>query len=863
MRSGTGTRPPRFGRYLLDRSTKRIGSQPLCDDLGEEYARISDEHGRLRANCWYWKHVFRALPRLWSYPIQVRISMAKSILKMTVRRFRNQKLFTFINMAGLAVGMACTILILLYVQDELSVDRFHVHSDLLYRVNFKTEDESFHGEFLPGLAADYLRTTYPEIVKATVIRPTDAKLTVGERSFTSRGSYVHEDFLEMFTFPLTAGDPKAVFSGPPSFLITRDLANRLFGDRDVIGETILVNDRVPVSVSGVLENVPEQSTIQFEFLLNFAFAPGWARMWDNKACETFVMLHEDATPEEVDRKIVDVYNDRFPGDSKNNWYLQPFSKIYLHGLSRTPRIVYVMVLVALAVIILTMACVNFMNMSTARAEQRMKEIGLRKVVGVTRGELIRQFLFESILLCASSALFSLIIVSLLIPSANTIVQKQLVLRLAFTNAVAFMGIIGLTGFMAGLYPAFFLSAFRPVEVLRGTLAGIGHRKKNRKGRTLAKRKSFLRNGLVVVQFSVTIGFIICILMVSRQIRFVRNMDLGYDDNNVIHLRLDASARNQLQSIKNTLLDYPGIEAVTVSSTGLDSWNSSAGIDWEGNESQKRFDVGFSWVDYDYLSTLKLNMIDGRFFSRQFPSDAQEGYVVNEAALRTMELGNPVGKRIVWSPGTSFEHSGKIIGVIHDYHTESLHKEIRPFILRLRETNGNMFIRIQPEDIQGTLTFIGDTFEAFSSNQSLNIRFLDDQIGTLYATEELTGKVLRFITLLAVFVSCLGLFGLTSYSIERRTKEIGIRKVVGAPFHAIVFDLLKDMMRWVILANLIAWPLSWFAVSRWLERFAFRTSIHLWLFLSAGLIALGIALITILHQTVRAARMKTVDSLRYE
>jgi putative ABC transport system permease protein len=779
--------------------------------------------------------------------------MFKIDLKAALRNLRRYKIYSLINISGLAIGLACAILIFVWARDELSYDRFHENIDDLYMVAFTTEDRTFHGDAHPSPLAEFLEDEYPEIIHATHISPIGLKLSHENNSLRSSGKFVHPAFFEMFSFPIISGDSEDPLSNPMSIVLTEKLAAILFGKEDPIGKSVNLEDRHDFIVSAVIQNPPSNSDIQFDYLLSAEVSPNMSYNWEMKCAPTFVQLQKGTSHEEVSARIVDVYNDHNPGCYKNNLYLQPFKDRHLHALGGGGRITYVYVFSAMALVILLIACINFMNLSTARSEKRFREIGIKKVVGSSRLTLVRQFLGESILLALVALIFALIIAELLLPSINNLLGRQLTLNLTGVTIPILLGITILTGIISGSYPAFYLSSLKPVNVLKNQLQFKGPGKSR-----LSPRKL-----LVVLQFSLSIFFIVCAAVIHNQLEYIKSKDLGFNKEHIVMLNLQGEMPAYTSTLKTELLKNPNIESVTISANELFRWSSSSGIDWEGKQTDKVFDVGYNWVDYDYLKTFKLKLKEGRFFSEEFSTDRSEAIVVNEAAIKAMGLENPIGKKVIRMPGSTYEDTRTIIGVVRDFHTESLHGDIRPFMLMLTGTSSYMCIRVKPDNIPATLGFIQGKVREFVPSDPFEYRFLDDDFDALYRTEQVTGKLTIYVTILAIFVSCLGLTGLAMFTAERRTREIGIRKVLGSSVSAIVLLLSREFARWVLLANLIAWPLAYLVMKRWLENFAYSINLSWQVFLFSGLVALAIALITVIFQSARAALANPVDSLRQE
>lgn len=861
---------------MLQRVVQFQDQESLLGDFEEIYHLLAEERGETRALFWYGLHIIKLIPAFISNTIIWSLIMFKNYLRITFRNIKSHKGFSLINISGLSVGMACAILILLWVQYELSFDRFHENADQLYQAVFKFEDQEVYGRYLPGPLAALLKDEYPEIIDSTTYKPWENKISFGVKSFFGTGSYVDPSFFEMFTFPFAKGDPKKAFSEPFSVVITEDLADKFFGNEDPLGKTLtyyVYSQEIDLNVTGVIKDIPQNSHIQFDFLIPYEIGYQWMKTWSNNAVHTYVLLHEESNGQDVSKKISDVLNKHRPNSKvRANLYLYPLKKIHLYALEGGGLITYVYIFSVMALVILLIACINFMNLSTARSEKRFKEIGIKKVVGSSRMQLIKQFLSEAILLALLALFLAILIVKLLLPSINALLVVKLNLNYSLVFILSLLGMALLTGIASGSYPAFFLSSIHPGAILKGQLSSmIILKRKGVKKSTVRQRGSFLRKVLVVAQFSLSIFFIICVMGIHKQLNYIRNKDLGFDKEHVVVLQATGGLKKKSQIIKSELLKNPDIQNVAFSAFSLTDWESSVSgrdLDWTGKKTDRDFLIGNNYVDYDYINTFNMKMAEGRFFSKEFVTDASDACVVNEAAGKAMGMNEPVGKKIVWSRGLPDENRRTIVGVIKDFNTQSLHQEIRPFVLmpieKIQQYMSNyMCIKLKSDSIPRSLKHIENKIKEFVPDDPFIYHFLDEKINSLYHTEQLTGKLTRSITFLAIFISCLGLFGLASFSVERRTKEIGVRKVLGASVSKIILLLTKDFSKWIILANIIAWPTAWFAMNSWLQNFAYRTHIGIWIFIFSASLAIFIALLIVSYQSIRAALANPVDSLRYE
>lgn len=790
--------------------------------------------------------------------------MLKNYLKTAIRNLTRHKGYSLINIAGFAIGIACCILILLWVQDETSFDRFHENLDSLQRV---VEEQHYSdGTIFPIARTPYpvgpaLVADYPEIVNFTRFTPFwRTLLEYVDKSFYERGfAFADPSLLEMFSFPLLKGDAETALSETNAVLISEDMAKKYFGTEDPIGKVITMDNAHDFQVSGVFENIPHNSHLQFDFLGQFdtfVKLSGWGKEWTSNNYYTYVQLTEDAHHQDVTPKIYEYITNIYP-ESGTKFLLQPVKDIHLRsdfaidlGGKSENRIKYVYMFSLIAVFILLIACMNFMNLTTARASRRSLEIGMRKVVGAKRTNLIRQFLGESVLISFLSLLIAVGLVLLVLPAFNSISGKELGLA-TFNIGLLAAGLIGIalvTGILSGSYPAFLLSAIQPIRVLKSSLS-------------MASKNSAFRKILVTCQFSLSIGLIIGTFVVYRQLDFMQKKSLGYNQEHIVYFAERGDFWKSYDALKMELQRSPNIVGVTAaSSIPTHTVTSTSGVDWEGKD--PGFDVLFTQfnVDYDYFETLEMEMARGRSFSKDFPTDAAEAFILNETGARLTGMKDPIGKKF-----TLWDKSGPIIGVVKDYHFKSLHAKIEPLVLRMFHRNWNRYviIRIRPDDITETLKTVENAYKRYHPGYPFEFQFLDEALNALYSSEKRTGKVFRCFMFLAIFVSCLGLFGLASFMADQRTKEIGIRKVLGASVSGIFFMLLKEFVKWVLLASVISWPLAHYAMDSWLRNFAYRTDIALWIFLVSGFIGLAVAVVTVSYQSMKASIANPVDSLRYE
>lgn len=785
--------------------------------------------------------------------------MLKNYLKIALRTLYKYKGYSIINILGLAIGMATCIIILLWVQDEMSYDRFFKNSKNLYRVYAEFySNESWAVTPIP--LAPALKSDFPEIADVSRYRSFSALIENNNVRFNERGAFVDPSFLTMFSFPLLNGDAITALTDPYSIVITETMADKYFGDNNPLGKTIKIDNVNDYKITGVLKSNPGNSHFRFNFLLPFEIFLKKDRgqiSWERFQLRTYVLLNEDVQSEKVEASITELLDQHNP-ENDIKLHLQPLTQIHLHNLNGGGNIEYVYIFSIIALFVLLIACINFMNLTTARSSTRTKEIGMRKVTGASKFDFIKQFMGESILLSLFAFIIAINIVYLVLPIFNDISGKMLNLNL-IKNIDIGLGLIGLlllTGIISGSYPTFFLAAFKPVAILKANSSLI--KKKN--------KDAILRKSLVILQFSISIFLLIVTLVISRQLNFLLNKDPGYNSEQVVYLPMKGDLKQQNEPFKNELLQNRNIVNVAATSGMLvDMLSSYDGFDWDGKNPDKRYSFVLGAVDFDYLQTLKMEMTDGRGFSKKYLSDETGGFIVNQAAIEAMGMKNPIEKRFSFEGRQGWRH-GTIVGVVKNFHFQSLHNKIEPFVMMIQPDRYNYFcLRIKPgtPDISETLTFVENTWKKFVPNYPFEYSFLDEEFESLYRAEQRTKKIFSYFSFLAMFISCLGLFGLSSFTAERRTKEIGIRKVLGASVPGIMRLLNKEFLFLIAVSNLIAWIFSYFIIKKWLQNFAYHIELGWYFFVISGLLAMFFALVVVSIQSSKVAFQNPVESLRYE
>src|SRR5688572_7494779 len=790
--------------------------------------------------------------------------MLKNYFKIAWRNLIQNKTFSLINIFGLALGMTCSLLIMLWLKDELRKDRFHENDQRLFRV---MENQYYSGDIStfpssPGILAENIVKDIPEIEMASqMLWEEEPLFTVGDKFGKEKGRYVQKDFLRMFSFKLAKGDPATALARPDAVVLSKTLADKYFKGEDPIGKMIKIDSKENVVVTGVLEELPELSSLKFDFLLSYDIwfkKNDWAKEWDNNGPRCYVMLASNASVDKVNARIKNYIKTK-KKDSNVELFLQNYGESYLYsnwdnGKQAGGRIENVRIFSFVAVVILLIACINFMNLATARSLRRAREIGVRKVVGAGKRQLVAQFIGESMFVSFLAILLSLLIVALILPSFNTLTEKTLAndltnpsfLLILFTLTVV-------TGVISGSYPALFMSTLKPIVVLKGFL-------KFKPGAT------YFRKGLVVFQFALSIVLILGMIVIYRQIGFIHNKNLGFSKEDLLYMPLEGGLGKNFMAFKEELLKQPGIKNITSSqSSPLEVGSSTQGVRWPGKDTTQLILFSNNPITYDYVKTMGIELVAGRDFDPSFSLDTMN-YLVNEAAAGKMGYRDPVGKEL-----TMWGDKGTIIGLMKDFHHNSLKVPIEPLILRLFKGSwlnengywGNVIIRTEKGKTREAIVSMEKVFKQFNPGFPFQYYFTDDEIAKNYKSEHTVSKLSRYFAFLAIFISCLGLFGLVTFTAEQKTKEIGIRKVLGASVGGIVRMLSKDFLKLVLIASLIAFPVAWWFMHKWLMNFEYRISIGWWIFIVAGVVAMLIALITISFQSIKAALANPVKSLRTE
>mgnify|MGYP006291573855 CR=1 FL=1 len=783
--------------------------------------------------------------------------MFKNYLKISLRNIAHQKGYAVINILGLAIGVACFILISLWVFDELSYDRFHVKKDRIFRVNTNSPDFGLVTSSSWRLGP-IMKAEYPEVENYTRVWPWARSLVkYKDKVFDEWNIYLADSsFFSIFSFSFIKGNPKTALSDRYSVVMTTATAERYFGNEEPLGKMIYSRefDR-NFKVTAVIQNVPQNSTLKFDFIARVDLMPQQRlESWEFTGY-TYVLLSEHIQKHEFNQKITGFYPQYADSTLESVPVLQSMTNIHLYADGTPGLIKLVYIFSIIAVFILLIACVNFMNLSTARAAKYAKQVAVRKVFGAAKRQLVIQFLGESIIISYIALIVALLLVEIILPGFNSIANKNISLFSANTSMIIIflVGVALFTGIIAGSYPALFLSSFRPAKTL----------KENRIPET---RSRLFRNGLTIFQFTISIVLISSILVMRDQLHYLQTKDIGINRDYVMGIASNMDLNERFESYKHEILKHPSIKGMTSSQNQPIDVGNYIDVNWEGHFNEPEIIMAYSTVRYDFFKTFGMKIIQGRPFSRDFRTDETEACIINETALRQMQLDSPIGKKVYFNH-PAFPESLKyvnIVGVVKDHHFRSLHEAIGPFIIRMYEPYQSfIYFKTEPENIDKTIRYIKKVTHQFAPDFPFWYTFMDDAYNKLYQIEHRMEKIYQAFAFLAIFISCLGLLGLASFTIEQRTKEIGIRKVLGASMVSVMKLLTKDLIKWIVLANIIALPIAYFAMNVWLQNFAYRIGVKWWVFMVAGLIALLIALITVSFQTIKAAFRNPVDSLRNE
>ncbi|MBN1271468.1 MAG: ABC transporter permease [Candidatus Aminicenantes bacterium] len=847
---------PLLCRRLLERLIPENDRSDVLQAVETVYEQLYQEKGCRAAHLWIWLQLLKSLPSYGKFHVIWSITMLKNYLKIALRGVKRQKIFSFINIAGLAAGMACCLLIFHWIRDERSFDRFHTKIDRIFllRCHIGSGSQRTTTSGSPPALGPALKADYPEVTQVARLmnwqqeflmrwdgKPAKEKLQIADPSL-----------FDVFTFPIVKGSREDIFSGPDVLVISETMAARHFGADNPIGKTVTIDNKFDFRVVGVMRDIPAQSTLRFdvwvpmELLIKLTNQPNFIDNWGNLAFRTYTVLEPGTSLDAFNAKIAGRVRQAIK-DANTEPFAYPFKDYYLK-LRKREKNVHMFSLVG--GLILLLACINFTNLTTARSERRAREVGIRKVVGAERIQLVRQFLGESILYALLSMGLAFVLAAVLLPLFRTLTGKMLDIQdlLAGSSWLMILGMALGTGIISGIYPGFVLSSFRPVRTITGKTGS-------------SERGGRLRKVLVVFQSGFSILLIICSLVFARQLHYMKTHDPGITKEHMLTLPVQGNLEKNYGPLKNELLRNPNIQAVTLT-TDTPSYIGSyvSRCRWKGKELDYDPSVTLFGADSDFVKAFEGKVILGHFFSSETPPQSSHA-VINEKLAGLMGMDSPVGEKIMTS-GREFT----IIGVVKNFTFRPLDQELESMIIfhddRIMPYR-YMFMRINPEDFPRTITFIEKLQKKFNPDYPFEYTFLDEEFDRMYKSEKRTGAVIQVFMVLAVLISSLGLFGLASFLAERKTKEIGIRRVLGASLTGLVFEMSHKFLKWILFANLLAWPAAYYFMSKWLQNYAFRINLSVWIFAASAGAALFIAAITVSFQAIKAALAPPTKSLRYE
>lgn len=864
-------KPPRLAERLLHLISKPHERFSVIGDFEEMHRSIAETEGRHAADRWYWTQVVRSAPMFLTDYIYWSVAMFRNYFTLTLRNLLKYKLYSFINTAGLAVGLACFILIGLFVQFEFSYDGFHDKADRIYRVVREEPQQVYQGSNrfagVPAPMAEALISDFQEVTAATRINVVnEALIGRGDKQFYENGLLADTRFFDVFSFSLVKGDAATALNAPGSIILTKSLADRYFGNEDPMGKAVKFQNAMDLRVTGIVEDPPENAHFTFSYIVSFSTDPNFVknlnRWGGDNAYYTYFVLDEaytaspiaDGLPAFTKKHAGDLYGqdeERIP-----RYYLQALKDIHLHSdlnfeLGVNGDITTVYIFSAIALGILLIACINYVTLSTTRSATRAREIGVRKTIGAYRSQLIKQFLGESVLLSMLAVALALALVQPALPMLDALVERR-ISESYMQSGLFFVVVAGIgvaVGLLSGIYPALLLSSVESIQVLKGHWRGLQDRPRR------------LRNSLVVGQFIVTIMLMVSTTVISRQMNYIQSKEIGLKRDHVVVIPVkDRAVAAKYEALKSNLLNRAEVTAVSSAShIPTQITNRTAAVDWDGREGEQRMAVYNAAVNYDFIEMFNIEMAEGRSFSPDFGTDAGRAVLINETTRRQLGWETAVGKRFDLR-----DKGNQVVGVMKDFHYHALHQPVAPLALYLDPGRVNqLLVGIRSENIPDTIDFLKQTMNTFSPSYPFEYYFLDDAFMRMYRGEQKLTTLFSYFTGLALIIACLGLFGLTAFTADQRTREIGIRKVLGASWLDILRLSIGESTRFVVLAFILAVLPAYFIMDRWLQAFAYRVDLGVDPFLTAGFFALAIAWLTVSFQAVKAALLSPIKTLKYE
>ncbi len=850
------TKPPRLAARLLRLFLNREKAILLEGDFEEIFRDKVSEKGKISAYFWYWGQVLLSLPSVLFFSIYWSLNMFGNYFKVAFRIIKRNKIYSFLSTLSLTVGMAIFLLIILYNQYELSYDSHNEHADRIFRIAVDLEGLYIQAD-TPAVLAPTIVEEIPEVASVVRLRRRNAIVANQMNKFIENSLFSSDpNIFDIFTFQLIHGEKESAMLNPKSIVLSEKMADKYFGEKNPIGKTLSVNNSADYYVSGVFKDFPKNSHLNIEFIIP---KTEYFLNWSSSNVYTYCMLNEKADPKTAETKINDLIEKRInTGGEKtkiSRFILQPLQSIHLHSdlmneLSSNSKVEYLYIISVIAIIILIISCINYINLAVGRSFSRIREVALREVLGAKRRQIILQFFSESIILSILSMAIAVLIARVVTPGLNSFAGTDISFELFNNKSILTVLLLTVSVCLfGGGYPAIYMSAFRKSIIQKNALKS-------------GRKNNFVRNVLVVFQFTISIALIISILVIESQMNFIKNKDMGFDKNGIVILRIRGeNARNNFNIIKTELLKHPDIlyasrsTELPVNVNGAQKMRIPAGVPVPENR-PLFYRVG---TDFDFLNVYNIKLVNGRSFSKDFPSDLNGALIFNEAAVKYTGWDTPLGKE--------YEVNGDklpVIGEVKDFNIHSLHTSIKPFYFYFSPNSGSyLSVKISDSNKTETIAYIENVMKTYSPDFSFEYRYLSEIIDDLYLTEQKMESVFRLSAILAIIIACTGLLGLSLYTVEQSKKEIGIRKVMGASIFNIVLWLSKDFTKWILLANIFAWPIGYFAMDKWLDSFTYKVDSGFILYISAGCITLMIALLTIFIQTIKAAGANPVESIRYE
>ncbi|MFC1725378.1 ABC transporter permease [candidate division KSB1 bacterium] len=858
--------PPKIAEWILSRLVEKDEREFILGDLKEFYLQRVKTYGYLKSVLWYWFQIVKSFHLFISNSIIWSFTMFRNYLKTAFRNAKRQKAYSFINISGLAIGMACSILIFLYIQFEMSYDSYHEKADRTYLLNIEGNwgGNDFISLFSAAPTAETMKNEFPEIENTARLRPKEkTPIAYKNNSFYETGIYyADETVFDIFSYRFISGDTKTALKDPYSVVITKTIAEKYFGNENPLGKTFKFNAKDNYIITGIIEDISPNTLFKFDMLcsLKTLYKENFMgiNQWLSHNFLTYLLLDDKCEPGELEKKFPAFVEKHVSRDLQDHgaslkYFLQNIKDIRMHTSAKPGQptgIMIIYIFSAVAILVLIIACINFMNLATAIYITRAREVGVRKVFGANRKNIVRQFLAESFLYSFIALILAMIIVQFLIPFINSASGAELSFKYLNMSLLILVltGIALFVGLAAGSYPSFYLAAFEPVRILKGSI-------------TSGKSRFRLRNTLVIFQFTISIILIIGTGIISKQLNLLKTRDLGFNKENIVVIPFSGNEiRQSLETIKKELKKNPGVINVAAASVIPGEGapiNSKRPEGLQENESKLMAELH---VDHDYIPALDVKIIEGRNFSPEFASDISESVIINETAAEEFGWENPLGKTI--------NETKTVIGVVKDFHVFPLYMPLRPMYIRYSSNEAfydykYVMVRISPQNINSTISYINKTFKEIDPQRPFDYFFLDESLNARYKIPDSILQLTTFFTVFTILIASLGLFGLASFTAENRTKEIGIRKIIGASASGIVMMLSKQLLKNIIFANIIAWPIAYWLFYNMLQTMTYRTEISIWTFILSAAVILVIGFFAVSYQSVKASLSNPVDSLRAE